>query len=371
LKATSADGPERARMLNASAAKAAQAGAVAALVATLAWLRTRRTRGRSVSLALVTLVLADLFVVGRSINTLAPPELLNARPALLSHTRPGARVWVSTKGAVDAARGQPRGSAGWGHEWSWAWATNELLRPPTGARWGMRGSYDGDFTGLAPPLLSNLTLIMHHADRSPLGVRLLQMGGVDYVLSLDEWPLLSPVAERPSVFARPIRLYRVPGALASAYVVGGSRVAAEPESVETIADPTFDPTREVIVPPGASALRRDDAFRGSLRELWRRADSLGLEVETTGPAYTVVLEAFETGWKARVDGRSAPIVPANVLFQAVAVPGGKHLVSLEYRPASVVWGMALAGIGLSLGLVVVRVAPRRPADHLVRGSQQR
>ena len=50
--------------------------------------------------------------------------------------------------------------------WSVAGPRGRWLWPPTGARWGMAGSYDTDFTGLAPPLLSNLTLIMRPRGRS-------------------------------------------------------------------------------------------------------------------------------------------------------------------------------------------------------------
>jgi hypothetical protein len=311
-------------------------------------------------------MLADLLSVGRSVNTLAPPEILTARPSLLSHMRPGARVWADTKGTLDAtAERRVRGPVGWFRGWSWVHATNELLRPPTGARWGLGGSFDGDFTGLAPPLLTNLTLILNNAGASPLAVRILQMGGVTHVLSLDPWPLLEPLGEESAVFPRPIRLYRVPGALPRAYVVGTDRIRAEPESVRSIADPTFDPTREVIVPPGTAAVRSGDGFHGDLREAWRRPDSVGLEVDTTGPAYAVALEPFWPGWRAFVDGSPAPIVRANVLFQAVLVPGGKHSVVLEYRPASVAWGLALGAAGLALGAVVAW-ASRGTAGDLAR-----
>lgn len=344
-----------------SAGKLAQAGAVAMVGATLAWLRSRRSRGGILSCAFVALMLADLFPVGRSVNSLAPPELLTARPALLAHMTPGARVWVASMGTTEGAlESELRGPIEWRGGWSWVRGTNEMLRPPTGARWGMGGSYDGDFTGLASPLLSNMTLIIENAGKSPLAVRLLQMGGVGYVVSLDSWPLLAPVAEQSTAFLRPIRLYGVPGALPRAYVVGRARVRAEPESVEALADPTFDPAREVIVAPGAPALASVGAFEAAVRESWRRPDSIGLEVDSNGPAYAVALEPFSSGWRARLDGRPAQIVRADVLFQAVPIPGGKHSIVLEYRPASVVWGLALGAAGLVLAAVVLRASRGAP-----------
>jgi hypothetical protein len=232
-----------------------------------------------------------------------------------------------------------------------------MVWPPTGARWGLRGSFDGDFTGLAPPLLGNLTLILRNAVGSLVGRRVLQIGGVDYVIGTDDWPMLEDVGRISSTLAAPIRLYRVPETLPSLFVVRRTRVAAEPESLQVLADPSFDPATEIVVPPGAPELAAPPGPPGLVRELWRRADSLGLEVETAAPAYVVALQTFHGGWRARVDDRPAEVVRANVLFQAVRVDPGHHKVVLEYRPAAVLWGAALSGLSAILALAVL--APRR------------
>jgi Bacterial membrane protein YfhO len=359
LGATSASGGGRTAMVGLAAVKVARSCAIAAIVAALGWLRSRRALGGWLSVVLVALVFGDLLPIGSAVNPVGPPELLKSTPALLAQIRPGARIWVQPT-AVDDAEGGVVGPAGWDRGWSLVRSTNELLRPPTAARWGLRGSYDGDFTGLAPPLLSNMTLIMEHAARSALGVRVLQMAGVDYVVTLDDWPFLPLQAQEPAVFRRPIRLYGVPGALPRTYVVGRARVAAEPRSVETIGDPGFDPTSEIIVPPGAASMSSNGGSGSRLRELWRRADAFEVEVDSSGPAYAVALQTYEPGWRARVDGRPAPVVRANVLFQAVAVPAGRHRVEFQYRPASVAWGLLLAAIGCALGGIVYRVTTLEP-----------
>jgi uncharacterized membrane protein YfhO len=66
----------------------------------------------------------------------------------------------------------------------------------------------------------------------------------------------------------------------------------------------------------------------------------------------VVLEAFEPGWIATVDGAPAPVLRANGLFRAVRLETGRHRVRFAYRPRSVAYGAALSGLGLaaSLGL---------------------
>ena len=324
-----------------------------ASVATLAWLRCRRpSRAAWTSAAMAALVLVDLAAVGRTVNPLAPPELMTLRPALLERVRPGSRVWASVSTDPEwLNREVDRGPAGWEWQWWSSAALRDLIWPPTGARWGLGGSFDGDFTGLAPPLLNNLTLIVRNAVGSPVGRRVLQIGGVDYVVGTEDWPTLEDAGRIPSTLAREIRLYRVPDTLPRAYVVRRTRVAAEPRSVEILGEATFDPATEIVVPPGGQALSGPMGPRDPLRELWRRADSIGLEVDASVPAYVVALESFYSGWRARVDDRPVEIVRANVLFQAAPVPAGRHRVVFEYRPAAVGWGAALTGVALGLGLV--------------------
>jgi len=60
-------------------------------------------------------------------------------------------------------------------------------------------------------------------------------------------------------------------------------------------------------------------------------------------------------WAATVDGRSAELIPANIVFYAVPLDAGTHRVDLTYRPRGLVWGLWIAAAtgGLSLGLIVM------------------
>jgi hypothetical protein len=351
------DGVGRELVLTEAAYKCARAGSLAAGIALLAWLGSRRpARAVWTAAAAASLVLADLASVGWKINPAAPRELVRARPALLGNVAAGSRIWVSISKPPEWASQQVfRGPPGWTRQWCLSAGLRDVIWPPTGARWGLRGSYDGDFTGLAPPLLNNLTLIMKNGIGSPLGRRVLQMGGVDYVVGLDEWTVLDEAKEFASPFPEPIRVYRVPQAQAKAYVVHRVRVAAEPHSVELIGDASFDPATEIIIPPGSEeSVAANPGQPDSLRELWRRADSIGLDVEAASPGYVVALESFYSGWRARIDGRATEIVRANILFQAVHVDVGRHTVVFEYRPSAVLWGGALSAASAILALTLWR-----------------
>lgn len=344
-----------------ASAKLLRSGLLAATAGVLIWLRLVRD-GPAPWLggALLLLVVGDLAAHGRQVNPLAPSELLAVRPQTARHVAPGSRVYCAqSKPREWFTRRVTRGPLGWEWQWAWALGMRELVWPPTGARWGLAGSYDGDFTGLAPPLLSNLTLILGQAYGSPLGIRILQMGGVDHVVTLQPWPGLLPQAEFQSVFDTPVRLLGVPGTLPRAYLVGVARLASEPDSVSLIGDAGFDPEREVILPRGTALPRLDLGFQGSLRELWRRADGIGFATDASAPAYVVELGTFYPGWRATVDGSAAEVLRANLLFRAVAVPAGRHLVTMVYRPRAVTYGLLVSLASLCGGVGYGLQARRR------------
>ena len=90
--------------------------------------------------------------------------------------------------------------------------------------------------------------------------------------------------------------------------------------------------------------------------MWRRSDALAIEADLPSPGYVVLLEAYERGWRAGVDGEAAEVLRANVVFRAVAVPAGKHVVEFRYRPPGALAGasvslVALLGGGLALVLL--------------------
>lgn len=55
------------------------------------------------------------------------------------------------------------------------------------------------------------------------------------------------------------------------------------------------------------------------------------ETSTANEQYLVLSESNIPGWNAFVDGKEAPIMRANGLYMAVAVPEGQHEVTFEYQ----------------------------------------
>jgi len=88
----------------------------------------------------------------------------------------------------------------------------------------------------------------------------------------------------------------------------------------------------------------------------RSPEAVDLRVAADHPGTLVVRQSFAEGWQAQLDGHDTPVRPADVLFQAVQVPAGQHLVTLRYRPSSVTWGLIASLMGLA-GVALLAVGP--------------
>ena len=99
-----------------------------------------------------------------------------------------------------------------------------------------------------------------------------------------------------------------------------------------------------------------EGFRGQARVVRESADRVRLDAELSADGYVVLVDGHDPGWRVRVDGRPAPLVRANVAFRAVAVPAGRHVVDMVYRPTAALAGLVVSGITLA-ALVVAFAMP--------------
>ncbi len=89
------------------------------------------------------------------------------------------------------------------------------------------------------------------------------------------------------------------------------------------------------------------------------ADSPGkfaLSVNCSRQQFLVVGESYHAGWKATVDGQSAPVVRANGDFIGVVVEPGEHQIDLKFQPESLRYGRLTSAFGLSLVVVLLVTA---------------
>ena len=94
------------------------------------------------------------------------------------------------------------------------------------------------------------------------------------------------------------------------------------------------------------------------------AHEVVIEASATRPALVVLTDTDYPGWRASVDGSPVPIIRADTLFRAVAIPPGEHVVRFEYAPWSVLAGAAIsviAAVGMTGAVAWTALGTRRTA----------
>ena len=241
----------------------AAAASVALLLAALLAAAGRFAPSRLATLAGLV-VIVDLVAAHQDVNPSAPRDLVDFRSPVLGTVRPSLDVRALTydynavphsaerhlgRHVATLVEVQPRG---WSYRASVALGQQSFLPAPMGARYGLFGSFDVDPRGLyAAPLDGVIRLFWSLDERPAERLKMLQLGGVTHVVSLhaDGFEALTEVARHPSLFAEPIRVFRVPDPAPRTYAVSGARAASEPA---VLLDPSFDFRTEVVLADGPS-----------------------------------------------------------------------------------------------------------------------
>ncbi len=335
-------------------------------------------------------VVADLVTAHQEVNPAAPRALVDFRSPILQTLRPSLNVRVLTydynavPGAAERHLGrrvatlvevQPRG---WSYRASVALGLQSYLPAPMGARYGLFGSFDGDPRGLYTAPLDGLVRLFWTLDDRPAErLRLLQLAGVSHVVALhaDGFESLAEIARHPSLFAEPIRVFQVPDPVPRTYAVSGVRPATAGPTA--LLDPGFDFRTEVLL-PGDEVRPSVPGFVGASRITAFAPDRIALEADLSHPGFVVMTDTADPGWHARIDGAPAPVLTANVVFRAVAVPAGRHRIEMWYWPRALTVGLATASpvfgpghhrvLEAASGLGVHVRAPRRRARAAGTGS---
>jgi hypothetical protein len=303
----------------------------------------------------------DLLLAHHGLNPTAPRALVDEPPATVGTLAGSGRVYsFEYAGTIvgKAYRRPPtadlfslRPEPGLSRSLRVALGLEALVPPTVGPRWGLYGSYASDTLGIRPRAQRNLTLLLRASEETPAFLRLLRLGGVTHVVSLHEEGLedLLPVATLPGHFRAPVRVFRVPDPLPRTYVVGEARIVTGRAAYRTLVDPSFAPGREVLLEEGRP-VRRERPLAGASRIVELRCDHVALEAEAEGEGWVVLLDAYDPGWRATVNGRGVPLLRANLGFRAVAIGPGRHRIELAYRPPSVAAGLGVSTATLLLVL---------------------
>lgn len=336
--------------------------ATSALLALLAGVLALRNTVTGTAAAAIALL--DLFVAHHDLNPTAPVALFTREPPAAASARDpeGGRLYTVDYQEPGASRRYlgrdvpyrlARAPLGWDLRAAQALALREALFPPSPGAWGIEGSYDRDVPGLEPAPLALLKDAFRRTESAEGRHRLLRVGAVSRVAALHPGAGegLTPLARREGLFADAVLVFGVPDPAPRASVVGAARVRTrDSDALAMLLAADFDPAREVVLSDGVEA-DAASTFVGSARFLERRSDRVSIETEATGEGWLVLVDAWDPGWTAHVDGRPTPVRRANLAFRAAAVPPGRHRVDFLYRPAGLT-----SALGISLASLAVLLA---------------
>ena len=273
---------------------------LAAIVA-FAWAMVfwRAGSSRIWTLAALALLLLDLAWFS---NQLLPrvPRWFFAAPSIAKELEPGATIfhrgeWTQEQMALDYERMSP------------ALSVRNALRPLTPALWGFRIALDGDIdeTYLLPThdLLDAMVRRGNSGDphwSEPFAA----ISNVRYIVDFKRGNIDHPIV-----------VTRIPNR--GRFSIAGGRILRVSETSST-------------------------------------AD---LDLETPSQAPLVIAITIHKYWHAFSDGRRVPLQRANIAYQSVMIPPGRHHVELRYRNPVILWSGVVSAIAL-IALIPRRRRPR-------------
>ncbi len=151
-------------------------------------------------------------------------------------------------------------------------------------------------------------------------------------------------------------LYARPKARPRATLVSGVQVAPGQAALAALFDPRTDLSATVVLEKGSDS---PPASAGAALVEQGSPNLARVYCLGTKPGWLVLADTFYAGWRAFVDGKSAPIERADYAYRAVPVGAGPHKVVMAFYPATVAAGLFLAGLGLAVicALLAARVEP--------------
>ncbi len=147
---------------------------------------------------------------------------------------------------------------------------------------------------------------------------------------------MSPQGDFRRIHSGDVKIYERAGAPGRAWLVHGVQPAADDSAaLALLRDPAFDPRASVVVPAGLDPRSPAPAAPGeSVEVVDYTPERAVIAANVTSPAVLVLADTFYPGWQATVDGVSAPIVRANLMFRGLALEPGRHEIVFTYNPST-------------------------------------
>jgi hypothetical protein len=207
------------------------------------------------------------------------------------------------------------------------------LTANVGMRYGLRDARGYDYPtdkryddlwrrAVTKPDPLGFTLPSTMASASPGALRALGLLGVSRVMSDRALPLREVYRGEDAL------VYANPAAVPRAFVVGSETVTDD--QLGAVTAPGFDPRATAVV----SAPLGLRGSGGTARIVADEDERVVVRATAEDRGLLVLADTWFPGWRAKVDGRGAPIVRTDQLLRGVVIGPGAHTVEFAYVPWS-------------------------------------
>jgi hypothetical protein len=128
------------------------------------------------------------------------------------------------------------------------------------------------------------------------------------------------------------------------------------ETIEFIKSEKFDPNKQIIVDknPGNYFINNKVKNNFSNAKITRYdANSIKIKTSVTDPAVVVLLDSYDNGWKAYVDGKKVNILKVNGVFRGIPVTANTNFIEMKYFPISLLLGLIITLCGVFIITIII------------------
>jgi prepilin-type N-terminal cleavage/methylation domain-containing protein len=326
------------------------AGRAAALLLAGAILLLARARTRIAVPLLFAALCADLLITNAGLNLTTDVSSL-APPAWFTSAAGPARLYIGGRARGYMNGGDPDGVTTWQIP---AEATaiegrmelNALL-PMAPSGWRVREALSYDLPRIWPAEYEATLRAFEEADQ-PSRDAFLRRSGVRWcvvpVSQTRPWRAIADVSNWN------MRAYECHPDATRVFITTHYVVAADPSDLawqrRALLDPSL-PDDVLRLAERPQAVGRDGApAPASARIVDDEGTHVAVAAALPAPGLLVLRDTYDASWSATVDGAPAPILRANGIYRAVALPAGAHVIRFSYRPKDFELGLILTVVTL-------------------------
>ena len=139
-------------------------------------------------------------------------------------------------------------------------------------------------------------------------------------------------------------------------------------ALSALAQSDFDSGKTVVLPPSEKIfVTVSNLTAAKILSSKFGIQSVDAEVSAAEPSLVVVAQTYYHNWHAEIDGQPARLLRANVAFQAVQIPAGRHQIHLFYQDRAFEIGAAISlcmWVNCAISLVLMRRRLQPPSPRL-------